>query len=136
MDSVSKVLQQINELKKKEDRVEALRANVHPTMKTILQYMFDPTIEFSLPEGAPPYKESKFNQPKALLQETRRFYLLTKNGHPALKPLKREQIFIEILEFVDAEDAKLLIAMKDKKSPYKNITKDLVSTAFPELNLT
>jgi hypothetical protein len=54
-------------------------------------------------------------------------------GNPNLKPIKREQIFIQMLEAVSADDAQLLIAMKDKKSPYKNITKDIVNEAFPGL---
>jgi len=42
-------------------------------------------------------------------------------------------MFIELLETVDAEEAELIIAAKDKKSPYKNITKKLVQEAFPGL---
>lgn len=135
MDSVSKVLEQINQIKKKEDRVEALKANGHNVLKSVLNGMFNPNIHFELPEGAPPYKPNQFDEPKALLNEVSRFYLLTKAGHPTLPKQKREQIFIQMLEFVNADDAKLLIAMKDKTSPYKNITKDVVAAAFPELGI-
>jgi hypothetical protein len=38
-----------------------------------------------------------------------------------------------LLETIDREDAKLLIAMKDKYSPYPNITYDLVARTFPGL---
>jgi hypothetical protein len=95
--------------------------------------MFDPNIKFLLPEGDPPFRASQFDEPKALMQEINRFYLFVEGGNPNLKPLRREQIFIQVLEAVSADDAKLLLAMKDKKSPYKGITKEIVQAAYPEL---
>lgn len=133
MESVAKVLAKVNEIKKKEDRIKALQQNNNYTLRSILQGMFDPNVKFPLPEGAPPYKPNQFNEPKALHNEVPRFYLLMENGNPNLKPIKREQIFIQMLEAVNADDAQLLIAMKDKKSPFKNITKDIVTEAFPGL---
>jgi len=133
MESVSKVLEKINGIKKKEERVAALRQNSNYTVRSILQGMFDANVKFPMPEGAPPYKPSQFDEPKALHNEVSRFYLLMEGGNPNLKPIKREQIFIQMLEGVSPDDAKLLIAMKDKKSPYKNITKDIVMEAFPGL---
>jgi hypothetical protein len=40
-------------------------------------------------------------------------------------------MFIEMLEAVDFDDAKLLVAVKEKKLPFKTITKKLVMEAFP-----
>jgi len=133
MQSVSKFLEQVNELKKKEDRIAALQANGHNAIKIILKYMFDPNIKFLLPEGTPPFRASQFDEPKALMQEVSRFYLFIEGGNPHLKPIRREQIFIQILERVNEDDAKLLLAMKDKKSPYKGITAEIVKAAYPEL---
>jgi len=133
MESVAKVLTKINGLKKKEDRIAALQQNNNYTLRSILQGMFDPKVKFPLPEGAPPYKVNQFDEPKALHNEVPRFYLLMEGGNPNLKSQKREQIFIQMLESVNADDAELLIAMKDKKSPFKNISKDIVVEAFPGL---
>lgn len=133
MDSVSKLLSKINELKKKEDRIEALKQNNNVVMRSILHGMFDPRVKFLLPEGNPPFKPNKFDEPKALHMEVPRFYLLAEGGNPNLKPQRREQIFIQMLENVSEDDAHLLIAMKDKKSPYKGITKEVVMAAFPGL---
>lgn len=131
--SVSNFLEQVNALSKKEERIEALRVNGHIAVKTVLKYMFDPNIKFLLPEGDPPYRASQFDEPKALMQEINRFYLFVEGGNPNLKPIRREQIFIQILEIVSAGDAKLLLSMKNKKSPYKGITKEIVQAAYPEL---
>jgi hypothetical protein len=133
MNSVAKVLAKINELKKKEERIEALKQNGNYTVRSILQGMFDDNVKFPLPEGAPPYKPNQFDEPKAIHSEVSRFYLLAENGNPNLTKTKREQIFIQMLETVSADDAQLLVAMKDKKCPYKGITKEIVMAAFPGL---
>lgn len=133
MDSTAKLLAKINELKKKEDRIEALKENNSYTLRSILQGMFDSNIKFPLPAGRPPFNANKFDEPKALHNEVSRFYLLAENGNPNLSRMKREQIFIQMLEAVSVDDAELLINMKDKKCPYKGITKDVVMAAFPGL---
>ena len=133
IESVAKLLKQINELKKKEDIIQALRINGHHTVKSILKGIYDPNIKFLLPEGKPPFKPNKFDEPKALLQEAHKFYLFVEGGNPNIKPVKREQLFIQMLEVVNADDADLLISMKDKKCPFKNITKAVVKEAFPGL---
>jgi len=38
-----------------------------------------------------------------------------------------------MLESIHPGDAKLLIAIKDRKWPYENITRDVVDSAFPLL---
>jgi len=133
MESIAKVLSKIDAIKKKEDRIEALKQNNNYTLRSILQGMFDANVKFSLPEGAPPYNENKFDEPKALHNEVSRFYLLADGGNPNLSKMKREQIFIQMLEAVSPDDAKLLVNMKDKKCPYKGITKEIVMAAFPGL---
>ena len=52
-----------------------------------------------------------------------------------LKGLKRESMFIQLLEGLSAEEAELLCLIKDGKltSNYKRITKAVVSEAFPQI---
>jgi len=134
MSSVADLLEQIGELPKVEDRVAALKANGNPTLKSILGHMFDERIKFALPPGVPPYRVSKFDEPAALVQQVSKFYLFVEGVGPKdMKPLRREQLFIQLLESVSPNDALLLVAMKEKTSPYPNINKDLVQQAFPEL---
>jgi hypothetical protein len=60
-------------------------------------------------------------------------YLFVEGGNPNLSQLKREQIFIELLESVDPQDAELLVSVKDKKLPYKNINRNLIEKTYPGL---
>ena len=73
------------------------------------------------------------DQQNILYSEYRRLYLFTKNGNPNLKQIRRESLFIELLESVDKDDAKLLLHMKDKNLPYPGVTKDIINKAFPGL---
>jgi hypothetical protein len=59
-------------------------------------------------------------------------YFVENSGHN-LKPLKRETMFVEFLESLAPKDAELILAIKDKKLPFKGITEDIVREAFPEL---
>jgi hypothetical protein len=131
--TLSKVLEKCCEFESKEEKIAALRANADPTMYTVLKYMFDPNIKFLLPKGDPPFNPLEFDEPTRLYMEARKMYLFVEGGHPTLNQNKRESIFISLLESVNHDEAKLLLAMKDKKSPIKGLTRNLVSTAFPGL---
>lgn len=135
--SLSEIMKKAASQKKVADRAGILAHNDSPTMRKVLKYTFSDKITFDqLPEGAPPYKPNDLvDQENVLFAETRRLYLFTDGGNPDLKQMRKEQLFVEILENVDSEDAKLLIGMKDKKLPdeYKGITKAVVQKAFPGL---
>jgi hypothetical protein len=109
----------------------------NPTLRKILKYTFSPKVTFDLlPSGTPPYKPNQLvDQEGVLYHEARRLYLFTDGGNPNLKQLRKEALFIEILEAVTPADAKVLVGMKDKKLPeeYKGITKAVVEKAFPGL---
>jgi hypothetical protein len=47
--------------------------------------------------------------------------------------MRREQLFVSILESVDPSDAELIIQMKDRE--IKGVSKNVVQKAFPELGL-
>lgn len=131
--SISQILKTCAQYKKKEERVIALRQEANDACKVILRHIYDPNIKFLLPEGDPPYKPSQFNEPGVLYADLRKLYLFVEGGNPNLKQVRRESLFIDLLESVDPEDAKLLLSMKDKKSPYKGLSEDIVRAAFPEL---
>ena len=130
--SVSEILKKASDMKDDQSRIKWLRSNNSITLESVLRGAFDPGIIWLLPGGSPPYKPNDLvDQHHRLYSETRRFYLFVKGGNPGLKQLRRESLFIELLESVDPEDAKLMIAIKDKTIPYDNITLELVNKAFP-----
>ena len=60
-------------------------------------------------------------------------YLFLEGGHPTLPQLKREKLFIEVLESVHPDDAKFLLLLKDKKLPEGLDVKQVVK-AFPGID--
>lgn len=100
-------------------------------VKTLCEYAFDPAKKWILPEGEPPYKvaaEPMGMTPTNLVGELRRLYVFTRAD---LKPVKREQLFISLLEGVHPEEAKLLCAIKDQTlhKMYPKITRKLITDA-------
>jgi hypothetical protein len=66
--------------------------------------------------------------PTNMFSEARRMYVFTRKD---LSNVKRESLFISLLEGVHPEEAKVLIAVKDQKlhKMYPKITHKLVSDA-------
>ena len=50
-----------------------------------------------------------------------------------LPMLRRESMFVELLERVDPNDAKLILAVKDRKLSYKGLSYKLVRDTWPDL---
>jgi len=110
------------------------RLNEHDSfvLRTILQGNYSDKISFTFPTGAPPFErnEEAIDITDALLKPLGK---ITKNA-PGLQIVK-EGLLIEILESVSAEDADIIVAMKDGdlETLYPKITKAAVELAFPEL---
>jgi hypothetical protein len=129
---VAEFLEKVSKLKKKEDKVEALRANDSYVIRTILQGAFDPRIKWLIPEGIPPFKANQLvDQENVLIKEARKLVYFVEGGGDNLKPLKREIMFIEFLESLAPADAIMICAIKEKKLPWKGITVDIINEAYP-----
>lgn len=134
---ISEVLAQASKIDKREDRIRFLRMNKSPGLTDILRINYDETIVPALPKGAPTYR--KDDAPKGyeftILNKAYTQFKYFFKGPIAnkMKPLRREGLFLNLLESLNPEEAELLIAAKDKKMKYKGITKKLVNDAFPNL---
>jgi|LakMenEpi13Jul12_1017406.scaffolds.fasta_scaffold00017_13 hypothetical protein len=127
-------LHRVSKLKKTQEKVDNLKANDTFALRIILQAAFDPSIKFLLPEGEPPYKPTEVvDQQHVLHREAEKLRYFVEGFYPDLNQNKREMMFIEMLERVDPLDAKLLVAIKDKKMPFPGITIGHVKEALPGL---
>ena len=117
-------------------RKEVLLENESEPLKEILKYAFHPDIKFALPPGKPPYKTigspEEYN-PTYLYPSIRKFYLYIEGGHDGLTQLRREQLFVQMLESLHPKEAEVVIQIKDKKLNYRGLTYKLVKTTFPEI---
>jgi len=103
----------------------------------ILSLNFDKTLELDLPEGAPPFKRDEDTHPdlfgSTLAQQIRRIAPLFKGSATPVAKIRREHIFIQVLESIPPKEADILISAKDRalESLYPNITEKLVKEFFP-----
>ena len=126
---MSKYLTEIlEEVNKEPTALAKYRENA--ALKFIFKYAFIPEYKFDLPEGNPPYKEdsaplgmSRANQ----VMETKKLYIFSKEKE--LNKVRKEHLFIQLLENVHPSEAKLLLAVKDQKlnKLYKKVTADLAA---------
>jgi hypothetical protein len=69
-----------------------------------------------------------------LRKECKHFYHFIRGGNNALSSIRRETMFINLLEGLHPLEAEIVCLVKDKKLEDKyKITKELVSEAFPQI---
>ena len=100
----------------------------------VLKWAFDENINSTLPDGPTPYGNNV--APASDLTETSlRFehklfrYFVTEE----LPNLKREQMWVGMLEGIPAKEAEMMDLVHQGKFPFKNIKVEAVKIAFPEL---
>lgn len=132
--SLSEIVNKAIEQKTNAKKVEWLKENDSQPLKIILKVMYDKGIKVLLPDSAPPYKESDVVGGEGMLfKEARRIKIFIEGGgYDNLNQVKREQLFIGLLEDVDKNDAKLLISMI-KQKPLTGLPVSVIKEAFPQL---
>ena len=134
---VFEILEKASKLKSRDERIEMLRQHKIMPVLDVLRGTFDNTIQWNLPDGTPPYtpNEEGAPPPSSLLRQHNNFKYFVKGlrESSSLPAVKRERMFIDLLESVSPQDASVVVSMINKKSPYRGITKKLVQEAFPDL---
>jgi hypothetical protein len=129
--SISEILTRASRISAKSEKVEWLKQNNLRAVKTVLKAMYDPELVSLLPEGIPPYTPSQLHDDAGMLISNSRKIPYFYPG-ANLSNMKREQVFVELLESVNKDDALLLIDMKDKKH-IKGLTVSVINEAYPNL---
>ena len=129
--SLAEIVNKACSLKSKKEKVEFLKANNSRPLRDILKLMYDKSLEFNIPNTPPPYTPSEMPDSHGMLyREARKLTYFVKGfDGDNLDKLRREALFIQMLETVDAEDAKLLLAMLAQK-PLKGLTVAVLNEAF------
>lgn len=131
---IAEILKKASEQPTRDEKIDMLRKHDTPALRTLVKYALDPSIKWDLPKGKPPFKPIPYlDQEGRLYSEVRRLYLFVEGGNPNLSKVKREALFIQLLESITPADAELLCAVKDKKIPYKGLTAKIFQEAFPGL---
>ena len=150
---ISEVLQRVSNAKTKSEKVHILVEYKSAALTKVLLCNFAKCISFMFPEGKTPFEANEAPagiDHQMLVKEHRLLekfikktqpngvvvYGCSGNTKPNIKQLKKESLWIQLLESLHADEAEILDLIKDKKltDRYK-ITKQNVIEAFPELGL-
>ena len=135
---VFEILEEAANAKTRADKIAVLKKHENNwALKDVLRGTFDEAVKWNLPGGKAPYEPAPENShPSNLSQHNKKCAFFIPNGPGAkMASVKREKIFLDILESIHPKDAELLEGMINKKMVVKGITKKLVQEAFPKLIL-
>ena len=141
---VHELLEAVDSERVKARKLDILRTHGEDSFKMTMIWNFDESVVSMLPEGNVPYQpvesdvqasiDKGLPQRSTIRNTARQFYRFVKGGDDAMNKIKRESLFINILETLPQPEAEILVLVKDKALNTKyNITKELVAEAYPEI---
>ena len=131
--SLAEIVNTARKAEKVEEKVAVLRRNQSQQLKDILALMCDSRWTFDLPETAPPYNPSDIRESHGLLyREMRKFpyFVEQRSEGKDLPRVRKESLFIQMLESIDEDDAKLVLRTIAKQ-PYPDLSPEVINQAFP-----
>ena len=135
---LSEILRKVSNAKTKAEKIKLLRTYNSPALRQLLIINFDDSVVASVPEGDVPYTPNDAplgTDHTRLEHEYKGLYRFFKGGADKLPGMKRESMLVQMLEGLSAEEAELLVLVKDGQmsKKYKRITKSVISEAFPNI---
>jgi hypothetical protein len=139
-------------------KIEILQKYKNDALVSLFIWNYDETVISLLPPGEVPYANNGdispgngtlsnaiekqiddkmidsvgSNQRTSLREEYTKFYNFIKGGNDSLSSIRRETIFIQLLEGLHPKEAQILCLTKDKKlTDVYNLPFDLIKEAYP-----
>ena len=131
---IGEIVNKVIGIQKKVDKLEYLRRNNSKELRNILKIMYDKSLELNIPNTPPPSTATEHPDTYgALYREARKLkYFVKGYGGDTLPAIKREHLFIEMLESVHPTDAELLCKMIAQK-PLKGLPASVINGLSPGL---
>ena len=136
---LSEIIAECRKSKNVKIKAQILKDNESSQLIDVFQLTYNPSIKWIMPEGDPPYTavEDGTDLEGAFFGKMRMMkYFISVDGNllePDVHEIKRETIFIQLLESIAPGDAKLLLEMK--KGSIKGVSKTVVKEAFPQIDV-
>ena len=134
---IHEILELASKQRSKAKKVEILQEYETDALKTIFIWNFDGTVISVLPVGDVPYNKNEVpvgTDHTSLRREYKHLYNFVKGGNDGLSGLRRETMFIQMLEGLHPEEAEVVCLCKDKRLAEKyKITYDIVKQAYPDI---
>ncbi len=160
---IFEILELVSKQRSNAKKVEILKEYEHDSLKAIFIWNFDETVTSLLPEGEVPYGDFKDQNVysgtlsenlsreagggesatvqdlegrgrTSLRKEYQNLYHYVQGGNNNLSSIRREMMFINLLQGLHPKEAEVVVLTKDKKLQTKyKITKEIVSEAYPDI---
>ncbi len=163
---VFEVLDLVSRQRAKAKKIEVLRKYDDQSLRRVLIWNFDNSIQSILPQGEVPYVGYDENVTYSgtlttklteeirqmhdrgsfsvgasdkqghttIRRESKNFYHFVRGGNDAMSNIRRETMFINILQGLHPLEAEIVVLAKDKKLSDKyKITKEVVTEAYPNI---
>jgi hypothetical protein len=130
--SLAEIVNTARKAEKVEEKVAILKRHDSTQLRDVLILMCDKRWTFDLPSTPPPYNESVIHESHGLLYREMRkmpYFVEQMPDGKDLPRIRKESLFIQMLESVDKEDAKLVLRMIAKE-PYPDLSPEVINQAF------
>lgn len=133
---ISEVIKKASNAKTKNEKIKILQENNTQALRSIFKWNYDASIQTDLPEGDVPFNKNDApigTEHTVLEREYRNLWRFIK-GANSLSRLKREQLFIQLLEGLHESEAEIVCLAKDGLLQTKfRVTHAVIKEAFPEI---
>jgi len=134
---MNEILELASEQKTDAKKVAILKEYECDILKSLFIWNFDDSVISLLPEGKVPYKPNENplgTDHSSLRREQRNLYLFVKGGNDSISTIRRETIFIQMLEGLHPKEADIVIAVKDKNlEDMYDVPFEVVEEAYPDI---
>jgi hypothetical protein len=135
--NVHEVFEELEKASTEDDAKAILFYNMTPGLRGVLRANFHPGIKFVMNE-IPAYREN--DAPiglgdTSIHKEINRVYIFEENNSrvdPNLTLERKKHVLIQILESLEAKEAKIFADMLMKRIEVKHLTKKMIEEVFPE----
>ena len=134
---VHEILELVSEARGKAKKVELLKEYRNDALVSILIWNFDQSVVSMIPDGDVPYNKNEVpvgTDHTSLRREYAQLYHFIKGGNDSLSNIRRESMFIQMLEGLHPDEAEIICLVKDKNLTDKyKLTQDQVAEAYPDI---
>ena len=134
----SEVLDKVHKAKTKAQKVDILKQHNNASLRMVLKSSFDPKIKWAMPTGDVPFMPNDApagTDHTRLATEAKKLYHFIEGADATTPKVKKETMFIQMLEGLHPQEADILTLVKDGglERQYPKITRGVVETAYPDI---
>jgi hypothetical protein len=129
---VSEVLEKLDSLKTKEEKIDWLRTNHSPALIEVLKYIYNPSYKLFttvIPSNYKPDMSPVGLSWSTLYNEHRKLYIFLESTK--ITPKRKTELLLQMLESIHPTESQLLCDIIAKKAKYAGVNLKFLGECFP-----